>query len=78
MRTLNTTSIGLISMLFSVTTMQAGGPPATAEPKTEWQNITAGIAKTLGIDTREIPSRNPDDKPEEIKQCIAREYAWPK
>jgi hypothetical protein len=63
MKTFSTISLGLISMLFSAASMQAAEPPATAEPKTEWQNITAEIAKTAGLDTREIPAKNPTDKP---------------
>ena len=47
MKTINTITIGLISLLFSVTSMQAAEPPASAAPKTEWQNITAEKVKAL-------------------------------
>jgi len=49
MKTINTISIGLISLLFAATCMQAAEPSASTAPKTEWQNITAELCKTLGL-----------------------------
>jgi photosystem II stability/assembly factor-like uncharacterized protein len=51
MKTVSTISTGVISLLLSVTGMQAAEPPATAEQKTEWQNISAEICQTAGLDT---------------------------
>jgi len=63
MKTINTISIGLIGLLFAATSMSAAEAPVSAAAKTEWQNITAELAKTAGLDTRELPAQNPTDKP---------------
>ena len=60
MKTISTISIGLISILLSVTSMQAAEPPANAVPKAEWQNITAEFVKATGLDKRKEGGK--DDK----------------
>ena len=58
MKTFRTISIGLTSLLFSVTGIKAAEPPATAAPKTEWQNITAELVKTAGLDQRRVEGKD--------------------
>jgi hypothetical protein len=60
MKTFSTIGVGLISMLFSVTSMPAAEPPPTAGPKAEWQNITAEFVKATGLDKRKEEGK--DDK----------------
>ena len=50
MKKISTISILLIGLLFAATRMQAAEPPASTAPKTEWQNITGELAKTIGVD----------------------------
>jgi len=55
MKTFSTITIGLLAL--SIAGLHA------AEPKPEWQNITAELAKTLGVDApREIPPKEPGGK----------------
>ena len=63
MNTFSTIRIGLISVLSSVASMQAAEAPAAAEPKTEWQNITAELVKTAGLDQRKVEGKDNKGNP---------------
>jgi len=62
MKTINTISIGLIGLLFSVASLHAAEPPATA-PKTEWRNITAELVKATGLDQRKVEGKDNKGNP---------------
>ena len=49
MKKISIISIVLISLMLAGASMQAAEPPASAGPKTEWQNMTAGICKSAGV-----------------------------
>ena len=63
MKTFSTIGVGLISMLFSVTSLQAAAPPAAAGPKAEWQNITAEFVKATGLDKRKEEGKDNKGNP---------------
>ena len=63
MKTINTISIGLISLLFSVTSMSAAEPSPNAAPTNGWKNITAELAKTIGTDPNDGKTRKWNEFP---------------